>query len=662
MLRCLLPSSYRWSLWTLVLLMLAAPVQAQEAAPPEAPQAPATPVEVSVPGLVLTGVPFAVTVTGPSPEARLQIRTADGAETALTYDAEQGAFTAEEVLVESAGGTTVTVISDGTVLREAATRAVPGWFSILPPALAIAVALAFKRVIPALFVGLWIGAVGVYGFSLSGLGQGLLATMQVYVLGALVDEGHASIILFSLMIGGMVGIVSRSGGMQGIVNKIIGWARTPRKGQIATGLLGLIVFFDDYANTLVVGNTMRSVTDRLKVSREKLAYIVDSTAAPVACLAFVTTWIGYQVGLIGTAVDQIDGLDVSAYSVFLNSIPYSFYPVFAIFFVFAVANSRRDFGPMYQAELRARTTGQVLRPGARVDDAAAEGEELKPPPGKPQRAVNALIPIGVLVGGVLTGLYVTGAESAGAGASLREIIGEADSYKALVWASLLGVLAAGVLAVGQRILTLEQTIEAWYGGLKSMLFAMIILVLAWALSSITEALSTAEYLVTVLGESLPVGLVPAVVFLLAAATAFATGSSWGTMGILMPLVIPLAWAVLAADGLHTSEESLHILYSTASTVLAGAVWGDHCSPISDTTILSSMASGCDHIDHVRTQLPYALTVGLVAIFIGTIPTGFGLPWWVSMVVGLGLLSVIIRTFGKRVSDEVGELAASTADA
>jgi Na+/H+ antiporter NhaC len=209
-----------------------------------------------------------------------------------------------------------------------------------------------------------------------------------------------------------------------------------------------------------------------------------------------------------------------------------------------------------------------------------------------------------------------------------------------------------VLSIGQRILDLEETVEAWYGGLKSMLFAMIILVLAWALSEITGVLHTADYLVALVGESLNPGFVPALVFILAAATAFATGSSWGTMGILMPLVIPLAWAVLQADGLHTESEYYHIIYSTTSVVLAGAVWGDHCSPISDTTILSSMASGCDHIEHVRTQIPYAMTVGLVALLLGTLPTGFGFPWWASLLIGAAVLAVSLRVFGERVADEL----------
>ena len=545
----------------------------------------------------------------------------------------------DSIQVTSEDGQMTTDVSDQSV-RSADARDHYGWVSILPPLLAIAMALAFKRVIPALFLGIWVGAWAVYDFSAIGLLQGVLDAFQVFVLAALANEDHAAIILFSFMIGGMVGIVTRNGGMHGVVNRIAVWATSARRGQLATGVLGLVVFFDDYGNTLVVGNTMRPVTDALRISREKLAYIVDSTAAPVSCLALVTTWIGYEVGLIGTAVEKLDGLNVSAYGVFLESIPYSFYPVLAIFFVFAIVLSRNDFGPMYQAEVRARTTGQLLRPDASIDPEATSGEHTSPKEGKPQRALNAVIPVAVLVIGVVVGLFVTGE-----GDNVRDIIGSADSYKSLMWASLLSVLVAYVLSVGQRILTIAETVEAWYSGLKSMLFAMIILVLAWSLSGITEVLGTAAYLVLILGDAIPVGLLPAIVFLLSAATAFATGSSWGTMGILMPLVIPLTWAVLVVNGM-SDPAHFHILYSTVSCVLAGAVWGDHCSPISDTTILSSMASGCDHIDHVRTQLPYAMTVGMVAIFVGTIPTGFGFPWWLSMLIGGSILLIGLRFLGR----------------
>ena len=528
-----------------------------------------------------------------------------------------------------------------------------GWLAIVPALLAIAAALLFRQVIVALFLGVWVGAWIVSGDVLTGWFTGLFSTIVAYILPALADSDHAAILIFSMMIGGTVGLIQKNGGTAAIVDVVTKWARSAGRGQFATAVLGVTVFFDDYANTLIVGGTMRPITDRLRISREKLAYLVDSTAAPVACLAFVTTWIGYEVGLIGDAVAKLPGYDEAAYSIFLGSIPYSFYPLLALFFVFTITLTKRDFGPMLAAERRARQTGQLFRPGSTAEAAQAESELLEPPADAPKRLINALLPIGVLVAGVLIGLWITGRAAVaeeGMEMTLQNIVGSANSYTAMMWASLASVVVAVLLSVTQRILTLEEAMDAWYAGMRSMLLAVIILILAWSLSNVNDALGTATWLTERLSDTLSPGIVPALVFLLAAATAFATGSSWGTMGILMPLVIPLAWGVLAADGLHTSGDYTHIIYSTVSAVLAGAVWGDHCSPISDTTILSSLASQCDHIDHVRTQLPYALTVGVVGLLLGTIPTGYNVPWWVMLPICAAVLFAIIRFVGQPVED------------
>ncbi len=601
-------------------------------------------VEVEAPEVVLVGLPFTVTVHVDDTEAveSLQVQVATQTHTVPVI----GGSAVAQATASSFGDVAISVRRNEAVIAQAATRAIPGWFSVLPPLLVILLALATKRVIPSLFFGLWIGAWGVLGLTLTGLWAGLLDTFEVYVHRAVADPDHVALGLFTFMIGGMVGIISKNGGMQGVVNKISGWADTTRRGQLATAFLGLIIFFDDYSNTLVVGNTMRPVTDRLRISREKLAYLVDSTAAPVATIAVVTTWIGFQVGLIGDAIDQIAGYDENAYLVFLNSIPYSFYPFLAIFMVLAVTSSGRDFGPMLHAERRARTTGQVLAPEERAAD-SGESEELRPKTGRPNRAVNAVLPILVLVVGMMGGLYVTGIQEAGDGATLREIISQSDSYRALMWASLLAVLAASVLSLAQRILSLNEVVEAWYSGCKTMFFALIILVMAWALSNITEVLQTTDYLIAVMGDTLSPGLLPALTFVLATATAFATGSSWGIMAILVPLVVPLAWAVLDANGM-ADPEHYDIMYATVACIMSGAVWGDHCSPIADTTILSSMAARCNHIDHVRTQLPYAMVAGAVALFLGVLPAGFGFPWWASLLLGIAVLAGILRYWGRPV--------------
>ena len=594
-------------------------------------------IEIETPAVGLSGVPLDYSVSDVAPGAAVRLEAGGSTYTALA-DAE-GNATFTDVTIANAGETSVSATADGQTASQSL-RVIPGWVSVLPAILAITIALTLRNVIPALLLGLWVGATALRSFTLEGAGRGLLDSFQVFVTGAIADFDRASIILFTMMIGGMVGIITRNGGMASIVRTIVSRAKTAIGGQVAVWLMGLMIFFDDYSNTLVVGNTARSLTDHLKVSREKLAYIVDSTAAPVACIALITTWIGYQIGLVDQALASIPALsDVQAYSVFIHSIPYSFYPILAIVFVLMISASGLDFGPMYKAEVRARNG--AVKPEAVEALPAIQGDELEPKDKIPLRAFNAFVPIIALIIALLASLVLLGE-----GDSMVEILETTSPYQAMMYSSFVGVLVAAVLSIGQRILSVHETVDAWYGGLRATLFGMIILVLAWSLSDLTATLSTAQYLVTLLADSLPVALIPAIVFVLAAFTAFTTGTSWGTMAILMPLIIPLGWAVMTVNGIADAS-GMHILYSSVACCLGGAVWGDHCSPISDTTVLSSVASGCDHIEHVRTQLPYALLVGIVGLSVGTIPGGFGMPPWISIVIGIVILGVFLRAVGKR---------------
>jgi Na+/H+ antiporter NhaC len=602
----------------------------------------ADPLELTLPNLALTNVPTTIAVSGAKPGA------------AITLEHEQASFNAiadvsggaefSDITFGDRGKFQIQVTEAGGARATGEVRVLPGWVSVVPPLLAILIALTLRSVIPALLVGIWFGATALRSFSLPGAASGLMDSFQVFVTRALADADHAAIILFSMMIGGMVGIITRNGGMTGIVSLMVKRATTAVSGQVSVWLMGVVIFFDDYSNTLVVGNTARPLTDRLLISREKLAYIVDSTAAPVASIALITTWIGYEVGLIGESLAAIPEIDQGAYTVFLQSIPYSFYPILAVLFVLVVAAFGRDMGPMYKAEVRARA-GQVS-PVNSADLPSMQGENLDPKSGVPERAINAFVPLAVLIVSLVVGLYVTGE-----GETLTDVIGSADAYKAMMWASFAGALTAATMTISQKLLTTHETVDAWYGGARAMLLAMIVLILAWSLSSVTEELHTALYLVSVLADSLPVALVPAAVFVLSAITAFTTGTSWGTMGILMPLVIPLSWAVMGVNDMQ-SPEHMHIMYSAIASNLAGAVWGDHCSPISDTTVLSSMASSCDHIEHVRTQIPYAVLVATVGLAVGTIPGGYGLPPLISIVLGIALLVAILRLFGRRPDDAV----------
>jgi Na+/H+ antiporter NhaC len=531
----------------------------------------------------------------------------------------------------------------------------PGWLSLVPPLVAIGLALLTREVILSLFAGVWVGALILAGFDpLAGTGGSL-----EFLLEALGNADHIAIIVFSLMLGGMVGVMGRSGGTQGIVGVLETMATNRTRGQSLTWLSAAFIFFDDYANTLIRGNALRPMTDRLQISREKLAYIVDSTAAPLAVSAVVTTWIGFQItqvqGALETLANQAEdpalatqlqaGAD-NAFLIVLHSIPYLFYPILALIFVLMVILMRRDFGPMYEAEVRAASGQGLIRPGSTPASDPTDAS-LQPPPHAPHRWFNAAVPVLVVIGVAMAGLWGTGAAGLAPGdRTLVAVIGDADPFKALLWASFAGSAVAIALVALQRILSVSEAISAWVGGIQSMLMAVVILVLAWGMGGVTGALETGPYLASLLRDTLPLTLLPGLVFLVAAATAFSTGTSWGTMAILFPVVIPLAVAMGAGVG-FAGGEHYAILLGTISSVMAGAVFGDHASPISDTTVLSSMASSCDLVDHVRTQLPYALVVAGVALLVGELPAAAAWlhPAW-SLLLGVGILWIILRVWGR----------------
>ncbi len=562
-------------------------------------------------------------------------------------------------------------------------RHIPFWLSILPPLFAIGLALVFREVIVSLFAGVWIGAFIAGGMRIESLYYFLLSIFEVvskYVIEALADSDHLAIIVFSMLIGGMVAIISRNGGMAGVVQRLSKYANSPRSSQFITWLLGVAIFFDDYANTLIVGNTMRSVTDRFKVSREKLAYIVDSTAAPVAAVAFITTWIGAELSYISDGVGLLSGFEaeMTAYSIFIQSLKYSFYPMLTLVFILFIIRTGRDYGPMLTAERRARNTGQVS-PLNSQGDVAEETEDLSPLPGIALKARNAVIPVAVVILMTIFGLLDTGFESLYAGLvedgtapgrfswgsvwgalsdegfflKLGAVIGAANSYQALLWSSLAGVLVAIGLSLGGRIMSLERSMGTLATGFKTMLPAIMILTMAWSLAATTQELHTATFLTQALQDSVNPYLLPPIIFILAAFISFSTGSSWSTMAILYPLAIPITWTISQANGLDTAI-CMELLFNVISTVLAASVLGDHCSPISDTTILSSLASDCNHIDHVRTQLPYALTVGIVSLLCGTLSTLMGGGWGICfllLAIGLVALYGVVRVVGKPVTPE-----------
>lgn len=613
--------------------------------------------ELKIPDLILTGVNFTVEIIARDSAGNI---LQDYSDTVIVQGIERnmlgrrvlaravfsnGKAAIDDAVIGESGTATMTVTS-GDVTTTATSRVIPGFLSILPPLLAIVLALIIRQVVISLFAGIWLGAVLVFDYNLVG---GVFRVLDHFMVEALSETSHVQIIIFSMLFGGMVGVITKNGGTVGIASLITRYARTARGGQLATWFMAFVMFFDDYANVLVRGNMMRPVTDRLRISREKLSFIVDAGAATVASIFIVSTWIGYEVGLIEQGLKMINSTE-DAYSVFLQTIPYRFYPIFTLILVFLIGYLGRDFGPMLHAEERAFTTGKVLRDGAQPATDLTEST-YSFDTNKPAGWYNGVIPIlTVLVVG-LYGLYSTGMDAlrieGRTSFGVNDIISNSDSYASLLWASLSGCLVAIVLSVGQRILTVVEAVDAWFTGLKAMLLAMLILALAWSIGSVTEEIHTADYLVQVLRGTIAPHWLPVLTFLIAAVISFATGTSWGTMAIMMPLVIPLAHTLSIDAGLLSAEYQI-ILHGVISSVLAGAVFGDHCSPISDTTILSSMASACDHIDHVRTQLPYALLAAIVGMLVGDIPTAYGISPWISIALGTGIMVAALFTLGKKV--------------
>lgn len=529
----------------------------------------------------------------------------------------------------------------------------PDGRSLIPPVLAIVLAILTRRPLLSLSLGVASGAVLVRLREAASAAEaggapesmalfgGLLDVPRVYLWNRVVSSNDLYIVLFVVLMLAMVGNLVRNGGIRGLMNRVQVLAKSARSTQVATWLMGLAIFFDDYANTVLVGSTMRTLTDRFKVAREKLAYLVDSTAAPVAGLSVFSTWIAFEVSTFSAQLPAAGLLSTDGYAVFLQTLPYRFYCILTLLMVGLVALSGRDFGPMLRAEQRARRTGRVLRDGASpmVSEAATELEMAE---GAVARARNALLP---LIGFVATtlgmiawagGAFAERAADAPALLSIRGITAVlydgSGNYPLMVGAAVgFGLAALGTLLGG---LGVGEVARSAWNTLRSMGVALGILYTAWMIGDVCEALGTQAYLTALLEDALDPVLLPVVLLLLAGATAFSTGSSWSTMGILLPLVVGLSYRL----GAELEIGSTGLMLLCIGAVLEGAIFGDHCSPISDTTVLSSIASASDHIDHVRTQAPYALTVMAVSIAGGYLPCALlGL----SPLVGLALCAALI---------------------
>ena len=555
-----------------------------------------------------------------------------------------------------------------------------GVWTLIPPLLALLLAFLTRNVILSLFLGVLSGTwmVALVSGDLLGSITGAFFNSTDYFIGTLADRWDAGIIMQVLVIGALIALITRMGGMRAIADLVVKVAKGPRSAQITMWISSWVIFFDDYANALIIGPIMRPLCDKYRISREKLAYIVDSTAAPVAGIMLISTWIGTELVNINEGLTIAGITGVTAYGIFIDTIPYRFYNIMALFFVFATAFLLRDFGPMLKAEVRARTTGATINPGSEVMETEQvideEKEEIKENYGilktskkvTPPNIWNALIPVGVLIVSAVVLFYTNGAAAVGAEAleglsffeAVREAYSNSDASIVLFQAGLLACIVAIIMGFFEKIFTLKDGIETWAHGMKSMLFVCIVLILAWSIGSVIGDLGTAHFLVSNLSDVLPQFIVPALIFIIAAVVSFATGTAYGTMAILLPLCIPLAAAIVGITGMEitSSGDAYVYILMCSSAVLTGAIFGDHSSPISDTSILSSMGAGCSLLDHVITQIVYAVTVGVVVIA-GYILVGLGLNVWITLLVMAAILVLILLFVGKKVPTWDGKEAA-----
>ncbi len=562
-----------------------------------------------------------------------------------------------------------------------------GLYVLIPPLVAIILAVITRQVVPSLIMGILAGAFMVTPY-LSGPGsysesfvgwRACRVAVETYLIGqpedaqatlvagkfkdgqpadpesALGDDGRLKVILFTLLIGGMVGVLAANGGTRAVVTSASRWASNPKRGQIVGWVAGLVVFFDDYANSMIVGPTMAPIYDKLRISRQKLAYIVDSTAAPVASLALIGTWIGAEIGFIQSGLNQIgDGgpeflSGVSAYQIFLYSIPYRFYAIFALLMVFLIGYSGRDFGAMKKAERRANLEGATQ---------AATLQDLSP---TSSRWWYAGVPILALVAVTVTILFVTGWHGRNVGAYAHmdwtekagELLRNADAYGSILYGAIVALVLAFVITLAVKALTVQKTVEAIMDGMSRMFPAVAILVLAWTLSAVIQDLQLAKVAKSYLG---PEGLqfdptfLPLAIFTASAIVSFSTGTSWGTMGILCPVAVTVSIGLV---GDMPPDQAASLFYASVGSVLAGAVFGDHCSPISDTTVLSALACGCSLESHVWTQIPYALTAAVVAMACGDLLCShFGQSWYIGLLAGTAVLAIIVYAMGRKTTPAI----------
>lgn len=459
-----------------------------------------------------------------------------------------------------------------------------GWLSVLPPLLAIFLAIKTKHVYISLTLGIWLGWTIINAWNPL---TGLIQTVDV-LISVFKDADNTRVILFSAMIGAIITFTQYSGGMKGFVNWIVGkgLVKTRKSAGLLAWFLGFVIFIESSICVLVSGAVSRPIFDKLKISREKLSYILDSTSAPKCILIPLNAWGAFVLGLLAS-----QGM-TNPVGVFISSIPFNFYAIIALALVLTVVLTEKDIGPMKKAEKRVREENKLLRDGAAplISD---EVVMMKEKQGVPPRALNMVLPVVTMVVMMPVVLFITG----------KGNLMEGSGSLSVLWAVITGIAVGAVAYRAQGIMRTKEITDIFMKGVSGLMPLASLMILAFAIGDTCDSLGTGPFVAQAAKSSLNSGIIPAVIFILSCFIAFSTGTSWGTWAIMIPIAVPMIDII----GLHPGL--------IIAAVLGGGVFGDHCSPISDTTIISSMASATDHIDHVRTQIPYALIAGLTALIL-----------------------------------------------
>ena len=479
-----------------------------------------------------------------------------------------------------------------------------GFWSLLPPLLAIILAIKTRQVFISLLFGIWIGWVILDDWNFF---SGTLSTIQALV-DVFKNPGNTRTIMFSSLVGALIAFIQHSGGVEGFVNKINGrLVKIEKKGkgnsrrivQLFAWVTGSAIFVESSINALTVGSIYRPIFDKLKIPREKLAYIADSISAPTCILIPLNAWGAYIMGLL-----LAQGLN-DPLSIMLHAYPLNFYPILAMLMVVFIIVFQKDFGPMRKAEKRALEQGKVLADNA-TPMISSEVIALETKNGIRPRARNMIIPIFTMVFMMPVGLIYSGwgqvknIDALPFAEALVKALGKGSGSTAVLWAVLTALVVAGVLYRSQNIFHLKEIIDLTFKGVGGLIPLALLMMLAFAIGKVSNDLGTGKYAAELARQWLSPHFVPIILFAISGFIAFATGTSWGTFAIMIAVGVPMA---------QNMQVSIPL---AVGAVLGGGVFGDHCSPISDTTIISSMASASDHIDHVKTQLPYALTAASVA--------------------------------------------------